>query len=130
VPRRSNLVVNQCGLGLRNLDTHAVLTLTDIKGTMESVPSVCMHITQEVTAQQYPPVNMTHAWTGLRSRRIRRAAGGGQRMCLSCSFEAVPCDSLVDMLFFQLPLGAENNLAVPLNPGLNSSADASHGRPS
>jgi len=25
-------------------------------------------------------------------------------MCLSCSFEAVPYDSLVDMLFFHLPL--------------------------
>jgi hypothetical protein len=52
-----------------------------------------------------------------------------ERMCLSCSSEAVPCDSLGDMLFFQLPLGAKNNLAVPLNPLLSSLADALRGRP-
>jgi len=51
-----------------------------------------------------------------------------ERMCLSCSFEAVPYDSLVDMLFFHLPLGAKNNLAEPLNPALKSSSSASRRR--
>ena len=69
-------------------------------------------------AQLDPFVYMTHARTGVRSRRFSWNAWQRSEMCLSCSFEAVPYDSLVDMLFFLLPLGAKNNLAVPLNPAL------------
>jgi hypothetical protein len=54
---------------------------------------------------------------------VQQTGEGKQRMCLSCSSDAVPCDTLVGMLFFQLPLGAWNNLAVPLTPALSLSAD-------
>jgi len=40
-----------------------------------------------------------------------------QQVCLSCSHEAVSCDTLVDMLFFQLPLSARNNLGCAAESG-------------
>jgi hypothetical protein len=117
MPCRS-LVVNQCGLDLRDL------IYTQNTPPLESMPSVYMHITQQGTSTAVPTCIHDLCIDRPPFSPVQLESMTKERMCLSCSSEAVPYDSLVDMLFFQLPLGAENNLAVPLNPALNSSSSS------
>jgi hypothetical protein len=126
-PCSPHLVVNQCGLDVRDLirnAEHAVLTLTNIKGTFGE-SAKCIYAYHSAGASTAEPIRICDSCIDRPPFSPVQLEGMAKEgMCLSCSSEAVPYDSLVDMLFFQLPLGAENNLAVPLNPALNSSSSS------
>jgi hypothetical protein len=116
-------VVNQCGLDLRDF-TRSVLTFNRSQRHLWRVCQV--YICISLNRGQH---SSTHLYISLLQRDrppftpVQQTGEGKQRMCLSCSSDAVPCDTLVGMLFFQLPLGAWNNLAVPMIPELSLSAD-------